>query len=763
MVVRFKVNSYYQAAGNVIPPAKKSIRFSNAVVTKLSFNQNYAANGEQHGSVQRKFLALPSSMLSIALMVANLAYTAFIGIPLLLTGNIKPLKFGAFQLARNGEIFAWRLLGIFNDRLSQYHIQKGRFNISCYSLSMQKSIREGSVEETVREKCVELIEEHYDEKNPQKIHDACNKTFKTFEQRNIAIKIIGEYAAIHKHLEVLFHFENFALDAQKNVFKRLIATLLLEKEDYQKVQEVLKGFQIYYDDNKEWIKDTIQQQLKLEKMEAVQILKKHCPIEILKDIHEKIAHLYCKQGLYDEAYAFVRNDYWMSVQTKEEIIKKCADHFLAKGDKRKAKKFIRDVHWRTPEKHQELYNIAEKHLEENRLEEAKVIMYGLIEYSPLQQKLAARIAHYYCDHHMHEKAVKMTRKILLLDSKTKDEILNICVDYYYHQKDIAKILEALSHGYLDFRENTLIKVGEKYLAANQIENVLKIVNHLYFYNEPTQQFFQKVALKLAENKKYAESINFCFIRIEGERESQTLRQIFLSLLKDPQAYEHLSSIDTVCYRENRKNPRDPFLLQMASQLARSGDHTSAKRAVTFAIRGLLLEKHFSLQFRRRSPSQELLLQSLARKLANECFDSIIKLLEEGNRFEAHRKLQDLVNECDEDPIEAWDGSEPDFNWDDSGKKIPKKVAKISHVSNPPEEGILQDIYIKCAKAKPQNYHTIFGLNASFTMEELKTASRKLLIQMHPDKNPKHPEAANEVTAVLNCMREALFPTASDAP
>lgn len=747
MAVNFKRTHFYKAAGNCIPAVKHSIQFSYSAVTKISFNKAYDA---QKGNIRRKLTALPLAVVSLARMVANLGDLLIQGLASPFTRNVRPLKNGAFQLIRNGEIFAGRIVGIFNDRLGQYHVQKADYNKSCYALSMQKTAADA-----VQEKTATLIQAHYDVNNPQKIVEEIERTFKSPNDQKMSLKAVLEDAGRKKDLEFL---KNVRIDRKHYLdgeIKKNLIPIFLESRDLQKVREALKGSFLNDIYNLDWLQKTIQKQLDLENLEAVLILMKKpvLKMEVLENFNEKIAHLYCKKGMYDEACDFVKEEFWITDRCKEEIVNICAKHFKAVGELKKAKKAFHKMNWKTLEQVIEKARIAEQYLKVDRFEEAKAILRGIAHHIDIQQKLASKIAYYYCNHGMHKKAVRMTQKVLLLDDKTIENILTVCIDYYFEIHDMARAIQALSGTYGEFRENSLIRLAEKCLAANRIEDALRIVNHLSYFAEKTQVYCQNVCIKQAEMGNYEAAIRFCRIRLEGIRLEQTIRQITTLLLKDPKIDQYLHLINELCSFDHHRNPHDPLLIHVAANLIQAGDDRTGKKALFFFIRHLLLQKHRFLNID-PSPTEEKRLQHITEKLTERNFERCKRWLFTDNPFQVKVFLLDAVDQCDEEVKDSFDFPDDAF-FDEFGRKLPKEVAKIKILNAPPKAPHLKKLYELCLKAEPSNYHQIFGLNREFTEDELNRVSKKLIILTHPDKNQNEIEAANEISKILTCMRVEL--------
>lgn len=296
MAVTFKASNYYKAAGNAQPAIKNRIQFSYGSVTRISFNQAYDAQKGQLGQVTRKLSALPSAMISVARMVANLGYMIFVGIPFLCAGNVKRITSGAFHLIRNGEMFAGKLIGIFNDRLGQYHIQKGRFQKTCYDLCVAQSSGNTSEKEKVEAKSDRLIAKFYNKDNPQLILQEFEKTFKSHND----IQVSGEHLLDH----------------------------IAKQQDHEFIESLSNNGLMYFDHA---LRDLTQARIYFEKgmyEKAIGLAKKH---NLFKkeaiDLQIQCAERYIEQGKTKEAISIIEL-LPISNQNQSHICAKMAEKLL---------------------------------------------------------------------------------------------------------------------------------------------------------------------------------------------------------------------------------------------------------------------------------------------------------------------------------------------------------------------------------------------------------------------------------------------------
>lgn len=615
MVVKFKPNSFYRAAGNVKPDVKSRIQFSYGAVTRISFNQAYNLANGQNGHVGRKLFALPSAVFSVARMVANVAYIVFVGLPFLLVGNVKPITQGAFRFVRNGEICAGKLLRIFNDRLGQYHVQKGEFNKKCYSLSMHESMRNTSAAERHQNTCNQLIAKFYDKNNPKILLGEFRKVFKSLNDENAA----GELLLAH----------------------------IANQKDNEFIEKLDRYDAVYFNNAKRQL---------------------------------TLAKIYEEKGAFDKAF-----------------------------------KAIEDSPMPKSEKYEAFTKLGEKCVEANHLE------------------VAFRI----CD-------------------RVRD----------FHQASMMPFFT---------------KLVDACLKKNLYAKAMEIAKDNLFLYHLHKQFFIKGAV---------------------------------ALIKDPLFNTNQELLSEMC----RLEPN--LMADVAARLLRSGDESHAKRAIAINFKSLIAEKLQmappSEKLKHASTHEKLTDQSFAAikglllfGLIGQAVTLIQNTIEQCNEFSKPQPRPFHFNRANDDFFNDYfkRAHFPFFNNPNFGPNgfffganffgqganfnrgnpfaganfnrgnpfaganfnrgypfarnedpnLPKEVAQIKSLS--PKNAALVALYQKCREAKPENYHKVFDLNQTFTAAELTKASRKYLLQAHPDKNPEEVDAANEITAVLTCIREALKPFA----
>jgi predicted negative regulator of RcsB-dependent stress response len=619
MAVKFEKNCYFQSNGGVLPEVKSRIQFQYGNVTRVTFNQQYDLRHDNQHQIRRKFAAVPSALMTLARMVANLAFAAIFGLPSLVVGNTKPLKYGLFRFVRNGEILTGRLISIFHDRLGLYHIQQGQFQKACYALSMQKSFKNESWEDVVHQKSDPLIKKHYDKNNLVPVTQEIEKTFLKPDEQKLAFADLLDYAVQQKDVEFIKKIKQ-------------IKPFLFSNEDL-KIAE---------------------------------------------------AQIQLEMGNPDKAVESLKYIY-------------------------------------------------------SRNHEANVI-------------------------------------------------LQRCSAIFYERGDINQAFEALDaiSGDLKVKDNALIQLGEKCIQNNQLEAARKVANRFFIYKDGYQQFVTNLIDKYLENKNCEAAFDCVKERLDSPLRFTYYVKIARLLIKEPSQEALLFEI---CNSYPLFHKREHFLISFAAELLQSNDPDGAKQAVILCFKKELIDRHFDYISPNATETQRI--KDLSLRLGESSFVAIKHLLQTNQKEAAFKKVKQILDECQENPKDPkpeyrqYGRAQPgpsaenffnfffngaNFNGNPFGQgfnhqgfnfaapldpNLPKVVAKLKPLEVAPQAPILVEFYEKCLKAQPKNYHTIFGLEKSFTEADLKKASRSILVKIHPDKFPGEEKAANEITAVINGIRKSL--------
>lgn len=683
MPIKFDHNIFYHAAGNAQPVVKKRIQFSyGSSVTRISFNQAYDVCQGEKGAIARKAIALPKVLLSVARMVANLGYLIILGLPPLLVGNVKPLKCGAFRFVRNGEILAGHFLTIFNDRLGRYLVERGHYNKTCYSLSMNQSFKNGIDEGSIEKKCDQLIQLHKDANEPDLLIQDIRKTFKG-EKAQFALQYLLKCAIQEHNHDLFMKIVKSAGVVISGPVKIQFALLLLEEGNVDQFNDEIDTINFYVQENKQALRDTIKNQLDAGHVKtALKLLKKHP---------------------YDTAYI-------------EEVYAKIAQIHMDKGD--------------------------------------------------------------------YENVLHVITKMPYMSDKA-NQIRIRCATHFYETGDVKKAIEVLSNIRADFtlKKQELTKLCEKCIDADQLDHAKMIIDHIAY--DVSVNCVNKLVGKYVDREMFAEAHALVKLQLNWKGQEEPFLILTKALIKHPQFKSYKQLLTDICEDWEGLFKKDHLIVKVAFEFLRAGDEINTKRALSLLI-GHLLQKVNFHSWEKPTNEEKEKLAEIQERLFNENYASIKILLDQQQLIKVEQLCRKIVDNCKEtvrkpkpqphiDPenffnhffngANFYQGNpfRNAFNFNlPVDKNLPQEVAKLKPLEIKPKAPILLEYYNKCLDAEPKNYHQIIGLAESFTQDELKKASRTILVKIHPDKHPEEKDAANEITSVITCIWRALEPMAKNA-
>ncbi len=469
-----------------------------------------------------------------------------------------------------------------------------------------------------------------------------------------------------------------------------------------------------------------------------------------------------------------------------ELAENCYEH----GNLDKALKIVKDGTFygdRRDASETLILNIAEQHFIKNELDKALKIVKDSCFYGDRRdasETFILKIAEQHFIKNDLVKALKIVKDSSFYgDRRDASEtfILKIAKQHF-KQNELDKALKIIKDFsfYGDQRdavETFILNIAEEYFAKNELENARKILKNFTFFND--KEALEAFVLKIAEKYWNAnqpdqalETVKECSFDCEKEALEEFVLKIVRHYLNQNQPDKALKTIKETSFFSKREESQI-LLFTIASEFWKNQNAAYAIECVSLITISLLFDQIIERQINRSISAAEVRtafsnIPEVALQIAATHAGQIKLLLLQGKLNEARSILEKAVTENAHKLFAKSAQSnqpKPPPSANRTAPPPPPKTSKIPRYAfvpplasglTPPKDPVLKNYFDLCVEAKPDSYHTVFGLKPSFTKEDLQEAFKKVVRIVHPDKSKDEPkDTMNALFQFTHQMKASL--------